>query len=73
MDNIIMSLGIVAYNEEDFLPSLLQDIFNQSFPKAQTEILFINSMSTDKTCRIFQEFKENDGCFKVSFTDTFDS
>lgn len=57
MDNIFISLGIVAYNEEDFLPSLLQDIYNQSFPKVQTELLFINSMSTDKTLHIFEEFK----------------
>ncbi len=56
MDNIIMSVGIVAYNEEDYIPSLLENILSQSFPKAQTEILLINSMSTDKTSQIFNEF-----------------
>lgn len=57
MNEIIMSVGIVAYNEESFIPALLEDILSQSFPKAQTELLFINSMSTDRTVEIFSEFK----------------
>ncbi len=61
MNEIIMSVGIVAYNEEDFIPSLLSDILAQDFPKKQIELLFINSMSTDGTVGIFKEFKENHG------------
>ena len=59
MDNFIISVGIVAYNEEDFIPLLLNDTLNQTFPKSQIELLLINSMSTDRTADIFYEFKSN--------------
>jgi len=57
MDKIIISVGIVAYNEEIFIPALLQNLLSQSFPKAQTELLLIDSVSTDSTKSIFEEFK----------------
>lgn len=53
----IISVGVVAYNEEDFIPLLLNDMLDQTFPKSQTELLLINSMSTDRTADIFYEFK----------------
>ncbi len=57
MKNLIISVGIVAYNEQNFLPSLLEEIYMQDYPKALTELLFINSMSTDDTEQIFKDFK----------------
>lgn len=55
-----ISIGIVAYNEEQALPGILHDILQQSYPHKQIEILLIDSMSDDNTKSIMQAFlKEN--------------
>lgn len=56
---MILTIAIVAYNEEKFLPTLLGDIKKQNYDKAKTEILLIDSMSTDKTKEIMLNFKED--------------
>ena len=53
-----ISVGIVAFNEEDYLPSLLSELKEQDYPKEHTEIILIDSLSTDKTLELFKEFKE---------------
>lgn len=53
-----ISVGIVAFNEEDYLPSLLSELKAQDYPKEHTEIILIDSLSTDKTLELFKEFKE---------------
>ncbi len=53
---MIVSFAIVAYNEEHTLPKLLQDLENQDYPHEKIEVLLIDSMSTDGTKRIMDEF-----------------
>ena len=53
-----ISVGIVALNEEQYLPDLLSDILQQTYKKESIELLFIDSDSTDKTFTIFSDFKE---------------
>ena len=55
---MIVSIAIVAYNEEEFLPFLLEDIASQDYPHNKIELLLIDSFSSDKTAEIMREFKE---------------
>lgn len=58
-----LSIGIVAYNEENFIPNLLNDMKAQKYPHRFIEILLIDSMSTDKTRCIMEKFKEDNKDF----------
>ena len=53
---MIVSIAIIAYNEEKTLPSLLEDIVNQDYPHEKIELLLINSVSQDSTLEIMQRF-----------------
>jgi len=60
VDSLLVSIVISAYNEEKYLPGLIKDLKNQTYPKENIEILFINAMSTDGTTAIIQEFIKED-------------
>lgn len=64
-----VSVSVVALNEEKYLPAILQDILQQTYPHKDMEILLIDSISKDKTKEIMQDFatKHRDGfwCIKV--------
>lgn len=60
---MLVSFAIVAYNEQATLPVLLSDLRAQDYPHDQIEILLIDSMSTDDTRRIMQEFADSDHDF----------
>ncbi len=53
-----VSLCIIAYNEEEVLPGLLEEVYAQTFDKKKTELVFVDSASTDRTHQIFNEFRE---------------
>lgn len=53
-----LTIGIVAYNEEDFLPNLLLDMKAQKYPHELIELVLIDSNSTDRTKEIMEEFKK---------------
>lgn len=55
---MIASIAIVAYNEEDYINKILNDVFNQDYPKEHTEVLLIDSLSTDNTRALMQQFKD---------------
>lgn len=55
---VYVSVAVVAYNEEKYLPRLLQDIWEQSYPHDKTEIVLVDSMSEDATGKLMREFKE---------------
>ncbi len=55
-----VSLCIIAYNEEQNLPSLLNQIKVQTFPQNKTELVFVDSLSTDGTRKIFEGFAEQE-------------
>lgn len=53
-----VSICIIAYNEEKALPSLLEDIKNQKYAHEKTEIVLVDSKSTDNTKKIMEKFAE---------------
>ena len=59
MNNLIISLCIVAYNEEKCLPELFDDILKQNYPKEKTEIILVDNGSTDDTAKLMSNFLEN--------------
>lgn len=58
-----VSLCVVAYNEELFLPNLLNDLIKQTYPHELIEIILIDSSSTDKTKLLMEEFSKKDNSF----------
>ncbi|MEF2953577.1 MAG: glycosyltransferase family 2 protein [Blautia sp.] len=56
--NMIVSICIVAYNEEKSLPGLFQDILKQTYPHDNIEVVLIDSGSTDSTKNMMIKFKE---------------
>ena len=58
-----VSLCVIAYNEENALTSLLDDIRAQDYPHDKLEIVLVDSMSTDKTRAIMNDFAGEDNGF----------
>lgn len=52
----LVTLGVIARNEEDALPDLLSDIMKQSFPHDKIEIILVDGMSSDATWDIMHKF-----------------
>ena len=52
----IISLAIVAYNEQETLPKLLEQVCAQDFPHQCIEVVLINSASTDTTRACMERF-----------------
>ncbi|ERK56231.1 glycosyltransferase, group 2 family protein [Gemella bergeri ATCC 700627] len=61
---MLVSVVISAYNEENYLPGLIEDLKQQTYEKKNIEIVFINAMSTDNTVKILEEFRNNNTEFK---------
>ncbi len=61
---MLVSLCMIAYNEEDALDGLFRDMSLQDFPHDQIEIVFVDSMSTDNTRGKMQRFKDTDYGFR---------
>lgn len=65
-----LSIGIIAYNEEAFLPSLLDDMKAQKYPHELVEILLIDSCSTDGTKAVMKKFqRENKDFYNIQVLD----
>ena len=64
-----VSVSVVALNEEKYLPAILQDILQQTYPHKDMEILLIDSISKDMTKEIMQDFatkhRDEFWCIKV--------
>lgn len=58
-----LSIGIVAYNEEKYLPALLENVKQQTYPHALMEIVLIDSGSTDRTREIMENFRKHNEDF----------
>lgn len=57
---MIVSFCVVAYNEQEYLPRLFKDICSQTYPHSLMEIILVNSVSTDNTRKLMEQFnKEN--------------
>lgn len=57
---MIVSLCMIAYNEEEAIEGLFSDISLQEYPHEKIEIVFVDSMSTDGTHKRMTDFKETD-------------
>ncbi len=51
-----VSLCVIAYNEETYLPSLLSDLLNQTYPHEKTEIVLVDGISQDRTKAVMEAF-----------------
>lgn len=58
-----VSVAVVAYNEAETLPRLLEDLRRQDYPHEQLEILLIDSGSTDQTRKLMEAFAQSQGDF----------
>lgn len=66
----MVSFCVIAYNEEKNLESLFSDIRNQDYPHEKMEVIFVNSMSTDRTRELMENFaNENNGFSRVKILD----
>ena len=59
-----VSLCIIAYNEEKFLPNLLADISAQTYPHDFIEVILVDGNSSDKTKSIMLDFQNSNQTFK---------
>lgn len=67
---MLVSFAIVAYNEQNVLPRLLDDLSQQTYPHSLIEVLLIDSMSTDSTNSIMKTFaSEHDDFYDVKVLD----
>lgn len=57
---MIVSLCMIAYNEQDAIKGLFKDISLQDYPHEKIEIVFVDSMSTDGTHEKMERFKNTD-------------
>lgn len=60
---MIISVCVVAYNEEKVLPGILENIKQQNYPHEKMEILLIDSKSKDRTKQIMNQFRSDNEDF----------
>lgn len=56
LSNPLISVGIVALNEEDYLPDMLSCIKAQDYPHHLIQVVLVDSGSEDATPRIMKDF-----------------
>ena len=56
---MIITVGVIAYNEKNKLGSLLKDICAQTYDHKKIEVILVDSNSTDNTKTIMETFKKN--------------
>jgi len=54
-----VSVIVPCYNEQTTIQLLLEAIYQQSFPRAQMEVVIADGMSTDQTRNEIEEFRSN--------------
>ncbi len=63
-----VSLCVIAYNEEDNICTLFNNLIQQDYPHELVEIVLVDGNSSDKTRSLMEEFKSADNgfaCVKV--------
>lgn len=60
---MLVSFIVVAYNEEQTLKEVFNNIKNQDYPHNLIEIILVDGMSTDKTRKIMMDFKKQESDF----------
>ena len=67
---MLVTLCVIAYNEEQFLEGLLDDIRNQTYDHNNIELVFVNNGSQDKTGDIMEKFSaENKDFFSIKIVE----
>lgn len=61
---MIVTICVIAYNEEKTLPRLLFDIIAQNYEPSNIEVVLIDSMSTDATYSLMQKFADENPQFR---------
>ena len=56
---MIITVGVIAYNEKNKLGFLLKDICAQTYDHKKIEVILVDSNSTDNTKVIMETFKKN--------------
>ncbi len=51
-----ITVAVIAYNEEETLPHILEDIKKQSYPHKNMEVVLVDSMSSDGTRQVMEKF-----------------
>ena len=59
-----VSLCVIAYNEEKFLPNLLEDLAKQTYPHELIEIVLVDGNSSDQTKQVMMNFRDSEKSFK---------
>lgn len=63
---MLVSLCVIAYNEEKTIPKLFDDIRLQDYPHDRLEIVLVDDVSTDGTKAVMEAFaKEQNGFYRV--------
>lgn len=66
-----VSIVIAARNEEETLPSLIEDLSNQNYPSDKLEIIIVNDRSIDKTSELLKKVAQRHAFFKsITITET---
>ena len=53
-----VTFGVIAYNEQKYLPDLLDDLLHQTYPKELIEVVLVDGDSTDNTWDIMNSFQK---------------
>ena len=61
---LLLSVAVVARNEQEYLPGLRADLREQDFPAAATELLLIDSLSQDDTRELMLTFQRDNPQFQ---------
>ncbi|MDO5728169.1 MAG: glycosyltransferase family 2 protein [Actinomycetaceae bacterium] len=59
-----VSIGVIALNEEEYLPRLLDNICAQDYPHDLMEVFLIDSGSTDRTRDLMHDFARSNTSFR---------
>ena len=62
---MLVSLCVIAFNEENFLEGLFEDIKNQTYNHKGIELVLVNNGSEDKTGELMQSFADNSDFYAV--------
>lgn len=61
-----VTFGVIARNEQIYLPELLEDLLAQTYPKELIEVILVDSSSEDETLTIMKKFQKD---YAVTFLD----
>lgn len=56
---MLVSVVIGLLNEEKYLPGVIENFKNQTYPHEKIELIFIDGMSTDSSWQILEDFKNS--------------